>query len=217
MLLTMAEIMHRHHIVPLHMGGQQDGPTILLTIGQHAEAHRQLWEEHGKWQDLVAWQCLSGAMCHQDAIKIAISEGGKIAAKLHRGMKRSQESRQRMSESAKCKAGGMERLRDPEMRKLVGLKNRGLKRSAETREKIRLGAVERYKRARENGGDIRGAHSLKSRERIGLALKNRPRDKLKICCVCSREFMTKREIASLCSAACRQRAHRLRSKQNFRI
>jgi hypothetical protein len=116
----MAEIMHRHHIVPLHMGGPKDGPTVLLTIEKHAEAHRELWELHGKWQDFVAWQCLSGAMLHHDAIKIAISEGGKITARRLTGVKRSQEARQRMSESAKRKS--LEWLRDQRKRaKKLGL------------------------------------------------------------------------------------------------
>lgn len=155
--------MHRHHIVPLHMGGPKDGPTVLLTIEQHAEAHRELWELYGKWEDLVAWQCLSGAMPHQDAIKIAISEGGRRGGVNSRGVKRSEAGCRKMSESAKRKS--LEWLRDPEMRKLVGLKNVGSKRSAGTRERIRLGAIERHRREKENG---RAPRSQESRERSRL-------------------------------------------------
>jgi hypothetical protein len=34
--------------------------VVLLTVEQHAEAHRLLWEEHGHWQDKCAWLMLSG-------------------------------------------------------------------------------------------------------------------------------------------------------------
>jgi hypothetical protein len=141
---TMAEILHRHHILPIHMGGLEEGPTILLTIPQHAEAHRELWEEHGLWQDWVAWQCLSGAISHQDAIKIAISEGGKISAQRLTGMKRSAESRQRMSVSAKQKRGGMVHLQSADVHVKRALSNTGRKRSIETKKKMSEAALRRW-------------------------------------------------------------------------
>ena len=49
------------------MGGTDSSDNlILLTIEEHAEAHRKLWEEHGKWQDKIAWQTLSGQISIQD-------------------------------------------------------------------------------------------------------------------------------------------------------
>ena len=51
---------HRHHIVPRHAGGN-DHPDnlVLLTVSEHAEAHRKLYEEHGRWQDRLAYEGLT--------------------------------------------------------------------------------------------------------------------------------------------------------------
>ena len=62
---------HKHHITPKHMGGT-DGPSnlVTLTIEEHAEAHRILFEHHGHWQDEVAWKTLSGQIIKAEAIKL---------------------------------------------------------------------------------------------------------------------------------------------------
>ena len=54
-------ILHKHHIIPRHMGGTDDPSNLVeVTVEEHAELHRQLWEELGQWQDYCAWQGLSG-------------------------------------------------------------------------------------------------------------------------------------------------------------
>lgn len=41
---------HRHHIVPRHAGGTDDESNIqLLAVEEHAEAHRKLYEQYGRW------------------------------------------------------------------------------------------------------------------------------------------------------------------------
>jgi len=46
---------HKHHIIPKHMGGTDDPSNLIeLTVEEHAEAHRLLWEKYGNWQDNVA-------------------------------------------------------------------------------------------------------------------------------------------------------------------
>jgi len=52
---------HIHHIIPRHMGGKNNPENLIeLTIEEHAEAHRKLYEQYGHWQDHVAWKALSG-------------------------------------------------------------------------------------------------------------------------------------------------------------
>jgi hypothetical protein len=71
-------IYHKHHIIPKHMGGTDDPSNLVeLTIEEHAEAYRKLYEQHGKWQDKIAWQMLSGQITNSEAIKISQSTGAK--------------------------------------------------------------------------------------------------------------------------------------------
>ena len=59
---------HWHHIVPKHVGGSDDSSNlVLLTVEEHAEEHRKLWETHGRWQDKIAWKTLSGQITIQEA------------------------------------------------------------------------------------------------------------------------------------------------------
>ena len=52
---------HKHHIIPRHMGGSNhESNIVVLSVEEHAEAHRKLYEEHGKWQDKIAADMLSG-------------------------------------------------------------------------------------------------------------------------------------------------------------
>ena len=54
-------VKHKHHIIPRHAGGSDDPSNLIeLTVEEHAEAHRLLFEEYGRWQDEVAWKGLSG-------------------------------------------------------------------------------------------------------------------------------------------------------------
>jgi hypothetical protein len=62
-------IKHKHHIIPKHAGGTDDPSNIVeLTIEEHAEAHRLLYEQYGRWQDKVAWQGLLGLISHEEIL-----------------------------------------------------------------------------------------------------------------------------------------------------
>lgn len=64
-------IYHRHHIIPTHMGGTNDPENLVeLTIEEHAEAHRILYEKHGLIQDYCAWKGLSGQIGKDDILKL---------------------------------------------------------------------------------------------------------------------------------------------------
>jgi hypothetical protein len=69
---------HKHHIIPKHMGGTDDPLNLVeLTIEEHAEAHRLLYEKHGHTQDKVAWLGLAGIMPYAEIIYTLLSEGKK--------------------------------------------------------------------------------------------------------------------------------------------
>ena len=59
---------HWHHIVPKHAGGTDEPSNLVhLTIEEHAEEHKKLWEQYGRWQDKIAWKTLSGQITIQEA------------------------------------------------------------------------------------------------------------------------------------------------------
>lgn len=104
-------IYHKHHIIPKHMGGSDDPSNLIeLTIEEHAEAHRKLFEQHGRWQDELAWKALLGIVPCADAIREAQSRAnkGKSPSIDHRkklseaitGIKRSQKTREKMKRAA---------------------------------------------------------------------------------------------------------------------
>ena len=79
---------HKHHIIPRHAGGTDDPSNIEeVTIEEHAERHRILFETHGYWQDKIAWKALSGQIGREEAIKEAArnSNLGSIHSKEWRG------------------------------------------------------------------------------------------------------------------------------------
>jgi len=64
-------IYHKHHIIPRHAGGTDDPSNLIkLTIDEHAEAHRILYQKHGRWQDRVAWQALTKAIPKAEIIRL---------------------------------------------------------------------------------------------------------------------------------------------------
>ena len=69
---------HLHHIIPRHAGGTDDPSNLVeLTPEEHAEAHRILYEEHGHWQDRVAWIGLAGLATKAEHVAMLWSEAGK--------------------------------------------------------------------------------------------------------------------------------------------
>ena len=81
---------HKHHILPKHFGGTDDPSNIIsLSVEEHAEAHRVLYEKYGKWQDKLAWQGLSKMISKEDLIveklKHTAKNGGRATALKNKG------------------------------------------------------------------------------------------------------------------------------------
>jgi len=74
---------HIHHIIPEYMGGTNDPSNLIeLTVEEHAEAHRLLYEQHGNWQDYCAWQALSGRIGKEEILRM--KQGAGMRGKKHR-------------------------------------------------------------------------------------------------------------------------------------
>lgn len=87
---------HKHHIIPRHLGGTDDPSNLIeLTIEEHAEAHRLLYEQYGRWQDRVAWLSLLGIMTEQDRIYEILKNSNPG------GYKHSEEVKKKLSEMRK--------------------------------------------------------------------------------------------------------------------
>ena len=86
-------IYHKHHIIPKHMGGSDDPSNLkTITVAEHAEEHRLLYEQHGHWQDFLAWKGLSGMLSHEEIIIEAMKN-----KRTNKGMSISQEHKERLS------------------------------------------------------------------------------------------------------------------------
>lgn len=64
-----------------------------MSIEEHAEAHRKLWEKFGKWQDYLAYMALSGQLPTSE-----ISHQKRVLANL--GRVRSEETREKLRQAS---------------------------------------------------------------------------------------------------------------------
>jgi hypothetical protein len=94
-------IKHKHHIIPKHAGGSDDPSNLEeLTIEEHAEAHRILYEQFGRWQDRIAWQGLA-KLIGQDEILKQIYAAHSGPNHTYYGKPRPEHTRQKISQALK--------------------------------------------------------------------------------------------------------------------
>ena len=150
----MKEIKHKHHIIPRHMGGSDDPSNLIeLTIEEHAEAHKALWEEHQKIGDYIAWKALSGqwtaeeiSEARKEMIKQLQQKHGKITGSLIP----SKESLQKRSETMRRRGikpwnTGKSLKDDPTNESLLKLRER----SQQARERGELSNIGDHMRGQE--------------------------------------------------------------------
>lgn len=88
-------IYHKHHIIPRHMGGSDDPSNlVIVTIEEHANLHKQLWEDLGNEYDLIAYKFLSGLIPNEVARIESVRAANKCKPK-------SEEHRRKISEARK--------------------------------------------------------------------------------------------------------------------
>lgn len=59
------------------MGGTDDESNLIkLTVDEHAEAHRILYEKYGKKEDYLAWQGLNGQIGKDEILKEMYRQNG---------------------------------------------------------------------------------------------------------------------------------------------
>ena len=144
--------MHKHHIIPRHMGGSDDPSNLVeVTIEQHAELHLDLYLTHGKQQDWLAFHALGGWIDREEAHRQACSIAGKAAVRCGAQAKATEAARKantgkKLSEEHKAAIGRASRRktmsedakhRISEAKKGQVPWNKGVPRTEETKAKIR--------------------------------------------------------------------------------
>jgi len=100
------------------MGGSDEPSNLVeLTVEEHADAHRLLWEQHGKKEDLLAWLSLSKQVSEQEIQLIRSSIGGKN----NRGKQKSEEHKKKISESIKSMFNKLGKFLTNEQREKISL------------------------------------------------------------------------------------------------
>jgi len=100
---------HKHHIIPRHAGGTDEPSNLIeLTVEEHAEAHRILFEQYGKKEDELAWKGLAGIIGKEELLHELFIMAGKksrppIGHKANLGRKCPESDKIKISQTLKNK------------------------------------------------------------------------------------------------------------------
>ena len=156
---------HIHHIIPEYMGGTSDPSNLIeLSVEEHAEAHRKLYEQNGNWQDYCAWQALSGRIGQEEILRMKQGMANK-------GKKRTPEQIERIKLAVKLRNERWKK--DP---KLMAEANRKRSESMKGRKKSKE-AIENWKQSRKNNNE--SWHSKETKLKISNGLKGNTNRKTK--------------------------------------
>jgi len=172
-------IKHKHHIVPRHVGGTDDPSNIVeLTIAEHAEAHRLLYEQYGRQEDRWAWLGLSGQIGKDEILReISMAQKGKkkpdgFGEKIRQanlGRKHSPESLVKMSEIKKGKY-------DSEHYRKIALMKKDFKQSESQKIKVSEKMSARWQLTNPNGDSFEISNLTKYCKENGLDQGNMSRN-----------------------------------------
>ena len=124
-------MIHRHHIVPRHMGGDDSGENIIdLPYWAHIEVHKRLWEVYGKLEDKLAYCMLSGKTEEAEKLRIQLAKRN-----YQRWLKEKPEEVKKWKKNISNSKKGVKCLPDEHYQK-VGNMLRGIPRSQEVKNKI---------------------------------------------------------------------------------
>ena len=108
----MEKVLHKHHIIPKHAGGTDESSNlVLLTIEEHAEAHKKLYEEYNRQEDYLAWKGLAGLIGKDEMIKAKCSLNSSRPGELNTfyGKKHTEETKRKISEKKMGQGKGIKK------------------------------------------------------------------------------------------------------------
>ena len=100
----MEKVLHKHHVIPKHVGGTDESSNLVyLTVEEHAEAHRLLYEQDNRQEDYLAWRGLAGLIGKDEMIKAKCSLNSSRPGELNTfyGKQHTAETKQKISEAQK--------------------------------------------------------------------------------------------------------------------
>ena len=116
------------------MGGTDDPSNLIeLSVEEHAEAHKKLYEVYGNEYDRIAYEALSGMIKKEEVIQQVLSEAGKRGGApkgrvpWNKGKKGVQKNLY-LAELNKSRRG---QPISEEVKEKIGIANRGRKRNEE--------------------------------------------------------------------------------------
>mgnify|MGYP003350631705 CR=1 FL=1 len=99
---------HRHHILPIRLGGTNDKENLTPPISTklHAAFHKDLYEHYGMTEDYIAWKALEGRLTSEEARLMAAKAGQDRSEKYKQSRKEiGKANRAKMTKEA-CSKGG---------------------------------------------------------------------------------------------------------------
>lgn len=124
-------MIHRHHIIPRHMGGDDsEGNIVELPYWAHIEVHKRLWEVYGRLEDKLAYCMLSGKTEEAEKVRIELAKRN-----FKKWLKEKPEEVERWKKNISKSKKGVKCLPDEHYKKL-GNDLKGIPRSQEVRDKI---------------------------------------------------------------------------------